>query len=152
MSAMPRIFVRDMEAADLPRLDLQPDQRAWLDLRDAPLSEDYGADLLRCGPCFTAVRADGTLLACAGFAEQHPRYAVVWALLSGAMGADHLAFTRAAAARIEACAYDRVEALIRADHQAGARWARLVGLFWNTRIRKAGPAGEDFDLFERVRP
>lgn len=145
------IGIRPLCAVDVTRLQLQPTQRLFLG-PDRPLDLDYGEGLIAAGPCWAAERADGSIMACLGFAEQGPGYAVCWALLSDRLGRDHLALSREARARMLGAPYRRIEALIRTDHPKGAQWAQLLGLQFAFRVRAAGPAGEDFDLFELVRP
>lgn len=144
------IGIRAMTAPDVTRLQLQPSQRLFLG-HDQVLDLDYGEGLIEAGPCWAAERPDGSILACLGFAEQGPGYAVCWALLAEGLGRDHLALSRVARERMLAAPYRRIEALIRADHPKGAQWAQLLGLSFAFRVRAAGPEGEDYDLFELVR-
>lgn len=134
----------------LPLLDLQPLQRLWSG-PDFLLDEAHGAMLQAAGPCWTVTDAAGWPLAVLGFKEEFPHYAVAWALLACRLGRHHLALTRGIARTIAASTYRRIEALIRADHPAGARWAALVGLRPVHLLRAAGADGGDFWLFERIR-
>jgi hypothetical protein len=134
--------------ADLPLLALQTSQRQWMG-DDAKLDEAYGQELVEAGPCWTVTDMAGWPLAVLGFKLIHARYAVAWALL-GRIGRHHLSLTRGVRRHMAGAGYARVEALIRADHPAGARWAGLVGLTRAFLVRAAGPEGEDFWLYERV--
>ncbi len=145
------VDVSPMQPADLPALNLQLAQRLFMGWNDQALTAEYAAGLIACGPAWTVRRADGSVLAACGFAEQHPQYAVCWALLAEGLGHDHLALSREVRARIDAADYRRIEALVRADHREGARWARLMGFDEVFLVRAAGPFGEDFRLFERVK-
>lgn len=145
------LTVRDMVPEDAVELNLQLAQRVWLGSSTQPLTREYGQMLVEAGPAWTVLRSDGRVLASCGFGEHWPSYATCWALLAEGIGGDHLALTRIVRERMLAAPYARIEAIIRADHPAGRKWAQLVGLRdGGKRYECAGPEGEDFDLFELV--
>ena len=144
------IHIAAFQPDDLQWLDLQKAQRLWLGDARA-LDATYGAELAAAGPAWTVRDGSGWVLAACGFHEVNPGYAVAWALLAERLGQLHIALTRAVRRVFAEARYRRIDALIRADHPAGAKWARLVGMQEVFLIRAAGPAGEDFRLFEIVR-
>jgi len=145
------LTVRPMLAADMPLLRLQKAQQ-WFLGPELQLDEAYGASLLAAGPAWTVLRADGSILACCGYGEHNARYASCWSLLAEGLGRDHLALTRIVRERIAAAPYDAIDALVRADHPAALRWARLVGLTYLAHLRRRGPGGEDYVAYERIAP
>jgi len=144
------LTVRDFVPEDMPWLQLQRAQQMWLGLHTPSLDVDYGAHLWAGGPAWTVTDKSGWIVAACGFHEIFPTYAVAWALLAEGIGHRHLALTRLVKARMREAAYPRIEALIRADFPPAAKWAALVGLQFCATIRAAGPALEDYHLYERV--
>lgn len=144
------LLVRDFRAEDVTWLALQQCQRLWLGAADQPLDLAYGEQLLEAGPAWTITDASGWIVAACGFQESYPTYATCWALLAEGIGTRHLALTRLVRERMAAAPYRRIDALILADHKAGKRWAELVGLLPAHPLVAAGPAGEDYILFERI--
>lgn len=107
-------------------------------------------DLLSAGPAFSAI-ADGRVLACAGLAQCWPGHWLAWAVLTFGIGARMTAITRAARAVLDDIDAHRIEMLVRAGHDAGARWALMLGFEHEGRLRRYGPAAQDHDVYARVR-
>lgn len=145
------LFVRPMRPDDAVSLNLQLTQRIWLGSTGRPLDRSYGQMLMDAGPCWAVQRRDGSVIAACGFAMHWDSYATCWAMLAEGLGRDHLRLSRIVKAKMAASTIARIEALIRADHPAGAKWARLVGLQPSALLECAGPDGADYHLFVLVR-
>lgn len=153
MTAPPPIVTfRPMEPEDLPRLKLQPSQHWDMGLYRTVHDAEDARGLIAAGPAWTGVARDGRILGCAGFGELWPNaHAVAWAMLAEGLGPAHLAITRFVRARLADAPYRRIEAIVRAGHEAPCQWARLVGMEAVAVLRRWGPADETHLLFERIR-
>lgn len=95
---MAGLTIRAMIAADLLEIERQASQAVQLGLSHAP-SLDEAEALLDDGEAWTAVAEDGRIVACLGIRETFPgKQGVAWGVLSGAIGAAHLAITPVRAA------------------------------------------------------
>lgn len=92
---------------------------------------------------------DGDVIACAGTIQQWPGRHVAWAYLSHTSGPHMGWITRQVRKNLEGV-QGRIELTVRADFEAGLRWAKLLGFDIETpRLRQFGPAGEDHVGFVR---
>jgi hypothetical protein len=148
---------RDFLAGDVVQLALQPSQHVTLGVTRPVLSYEDGEELAEGGPAWTAIGRDGRILACIGAKYLWPPHdefgghAVAWAMLAADLGAAHLAVSRFARDRIADVAADRLEAIVRADVAAEARWPELLGMRLVARLEKWGPDAAPHLLFERIR-
>lgn len=90
------------------------------------------------------------ILGMAGICELWPDRGLAWALLAEAQTATMLPIHRATAGMLAATPFRRVEAHVAVEHEAGARWMRLLGFEREGRMR-AFWQGQDYDLYARVR-
>lgn len=155
--SVPRtVAFRDLLPGDLVQLALQPSQHRALGVLKPAWSYEDGEELAEGGPAWTAIGADGRILACFGAkllwpaVGEYTGHAVLWALLAEGIGAAHLALTRFIAARIAESPIARLEAIVRADVKGEAGWPRLLGLGRPRVLRRWGPEGADHLLYERV--
>lgn len=104
------------------------------------------------GPWAYSGVVDGRVHACAGLVSHWPGRAAAWAYLDAQAGREMLAVTRAAKRGIEMCPFDRIEAAVDCEFEAGHRWARILGFELETeRMRKYRPDGGDCAMYVRVR-
>lgn len=145
------ITIRPMAAADVLAIERQASQRVQLGLKCVPTLEE-AESLAAGGEAWAAVASDDRIIGIFGILETFEgRQGVAWAVLSGSVGAAHLAITRHARARIAASPLVRIEAIVRVAVDAEVRWAMLVGLTAACLLRRFGAASEDHLLFERIR-
>jgi hypothetical protein len=149
-AAEPPLQFRPMLAGDAVLLELQPQQHFELGRYHSAYTLEEGAELADNGDAWTAHRGS-RIVTIAGFRELFPGHAVVWASLSSALGADHLAISRFARWQIENTRFRRLEAIVEAANLRAIDWARLVGLEPVHTLRGYGPDGSDHILFERVK-
>lgn len=150
------VTFRDMLPGDVVQLALQPSQHVTLGVTRAVRSYEDGEELATGGPAWTAI-GEGRILACFGARYLFPPrgdftgHAVLWALLSSGLGRAHLPITRFIADRIAESPIGRLEAIVRADVQAEAKWPCLLGFLRRPKVlRRWGPDGADHLLFERI--
>lgn len=149
------VTFRPMAAGDIVQLALQPSQHKCLGMTRVAHTIEDGAELVKGGPAWTAIGADGRILACAGFTilwpanERTKGHAMAWAMLAEGLGAAHLAITRYARARVAEAPYSRLEAIVR-DGEAEKAWAWHVGFRDPHRLRAWGPEAEDHLLYVRI--
>lgn len=152
------VTFRPMLAGDVVQLDLQPSQHVTLGVHARHLSFEEGCELLEHGTdCWTAVRADGRILACAGLRYLWPAsarsngHALAWALLGKGLGRDHLAITRFLRGVIARSPLTRIEAIVRANVKSERTFIQLLGLNFEAHLAAWGPDGEDHQLYSRIR-
>jgi hypothetical protein len=117
------VKVHPFRHTDLALLNVQPMQRAeaaGLTLQALRVIEQ------RSQPGIT-VSSGGEVLACAGIVPVGGPRAILWAFLSAKAGAHMLGLTRIARVLLRDSEFDRVETTVRADFEAGHRFARLAG-------------------------
>lgn len=141
---------RPMLAGDAVLLSLQPSQYFELGLEHRQYTIEEGAELADNGLAWTAHRGS-RIVTIAGFRELFPGHAVVWAALSDAVGADHLAITRFAQKQISEAPYRRLEAIVDKANGKAVAWAKLVGLEPAHELLGYGPEGKPHVLFEKVK-
>jgi hypothetical protein len=94
------------------------------------------------------------VIGCAGVQEVWAGRAVAWALLSDSAGPNFAAIHRAVHGFLKQCPWQRVEAFVDADFEAGQRWMRMLGFTNETPdapMRKYTPDGKDCFLYSRVK-
>lgn len=110
--------------AHLDNLLLQPAQEY---LRDWHARDPNVAGAYEAGYSFSLID-DGKTLACAGLSEVWPGRAIAWALLSADLGgAGMLAVVRATRREFDLKKYERIEAYVDHEFEAGHRLMRLLG-------------------------
>lgn len=135
------IAVRDYRPGDLDRVARQP-----MEMGD-PQADARAPDL---GPTFTVTRRGRPILV-AGLAEAHAGYASAWARIGRDLGGDYPAVARAVRRVLDACGYARVDVMVRDDWRRAHDLVRLLGFTFEGVMRRAGPRGEDFAIYARVR-
>lgn len=146
MSVTFRYFLPD----DLDALTPQAEQAEWMTAAQGGPVPMTPEELFSAGPAWTAL--DGAaVLCCAGFGEIAPSHATLWAIFAGDLGMRMLAITRYARQQIDDSRYARIDAMVRAGHAAGIRWALGLGLAQVHTLRCWGASCEDYHLFERIR-
>lgn len=166
-------FVR-LCAAHLAMIQAQPSQELLLGQKAEATPEE--AEILAGQPVAWAALRGDRVQACFGIMENAPgKHGIGWALLASGIGAAHLELTRFVKAALQDCGLDRVELLAKAHDievtlarhpgldsgqivalamtQATPemRWAALLGLTPVHLLRRYGPEGECFMLFETIR-
>jgi hypothetical protein len=149
MGRRPVIAIVPYENEHYARLPVRPEQRG--DLAAMCQAAGRAAEL---GPAFSAVELDdegkvATVLACAGLAETRPPsdesggYATAWAAFAeGLRPAQWSALTAAIRGVIEGADYARIDMMVRADFDAGRRYAEALGFTLDKMIfaRRGGAA------------
>lgn len=161
-----RVFFRAMRPEDLFAIDVQDSQATFLGQPAEPDMET-ALDLAAQPVAWTALRADGSVMACFGIREAFPgKHGTAWALLGKGIGRDHLTLTRFIRKVVADCTLDRIDVMALA-HDPGAhswspvaesmakataecRWCELLGFDAVHPMRKFGAAGEVYMLFERI--
>lgn len=147
--------IREFRATDLIALDLQPEQRGVLGIYEPDISFAHGFALEHAGPAYTAVSADGRVLASAGLAECfRDRQATAWAMFARGWweAVDRKAVIRALRAGLESAPYARIEALSRAARPEEGRLLQFVGMRRVAPLKQWGPNSETVVLYERLGP
>jgi hypothetical protein len=114
------------------------------------LHADYGENLKRGGPCFTALDGD-EVLACSGVLRMWENRDQAWALMSQSSGRHFVGIYRGIRRFLEMHDARRVEATVDAGFEAGHRLMRLLGFEREGCMRAYLPDGRDCDLYARVR-
>ncbi|NIJ34338.1 hypothetical protein [Sphingomonas oligoaromativorans] len=141
------ITVAPFYPGDLAEFAVQPWQHADL-LAHTPGTPEFWASS---GPAFTARNAEGHILQCSGFVENHGRYASAWALLSADWSSAKVALHRATRRVIAETRYVRIDMSVRSGFAAAHEWARMLGFVREGTLRRAAPDGGDFDIYALVR-
>jgi hypothetical protein len=80
------------------------------------------------GGCYTFRHViDGRIIFCCGVIPNHPGHGTLWSALSHDSGALMMAVTRRAADFIDTLSFRRLDALVRAEHEKGHKWMRILG-------------------------
>lgn len=111
---------------------------------------DYCEALAKAGPAYSAF-VDGEVVACSGVVERHAGVWQAWALVSQAAGSHMLQITRATLAFLASFNANRIETAVDAKHDAGHRWAAILGFEREALMRKWMPDGGDAVLYARVK-
>ena len=108
------------------------------------------AEMLLSGMAFTGM-VDGEVIGCAGCIEQWDNRAVAWALISKDAGRHMVSAHRAVDGFLKQAPWRRIETTVDSSFSAGHRWMRMLGFSHEGRMIAYGPAGQDFDMYARVR-
>lgn len=132
-------------ASFIATLDIQPAQAEQMALTPENL-----AVLLTSGSVWAAYR-EGVPVAIAGLLEFWPGRVVAWAYIGRRAGPAMLKVTRMARrelARIHAvhAGQGRIELCVQDGHDAGGRWARQLGFFVESRMRRFY-GGKDYYMY-----
>lgn len=107
---------------------------------------------LESAPYAYSILRDSRVLVCAGVAEYWPGRGEAWAVLSTGLRHDLVRVTKMIRRFLEVCPVRRIEAAVSIEHDAGHRWARLVGFQLEVPLLKSYlPDGRDCSLYSRVR-
>lgn len=134
------------EPEHLRTLVLQEAQ-AWM---GPMLKADYGLELKRGGPAFTALDGD-QVIACAGVLRMWENRDQAWALLSADSGRRFVGIYRGIRRFLDMHDTRRVEATVDSEFAAGHRLMYLLGFQHEGRMRAYLMDGRDCDLYARVR-
>ena len=140
------MHIEPFQPRHLEILVLQPSQAAVSVFFD----KDYGEALKEAGPCFTAVD-DGEVLACAGVVEQWKGRAIAWGLISAHAGKQFVRIHKAVQRFLETTEFNRVEAFVDSDFDAGHRWIMMLGFEYEGYMKAFSPLGKDCKLYARIK-
>lgn len=140
------MIIVPFEPGHLRTLSLQPSQ-AWLGPR---LKPEYGASLLKAGPCFTALEGD-EVLGCAGVMNMWEGRVMAWALISADAGKNFIRIFKAIKRFVDSHPADRIEATVDVNFEEGHRLMKMLGFEYEGLARKYLPDGRDVCLYARIR-
>lgn len=113
------------------------------------VSDDQGK-LMEAGVSYTAM-CDNRPVAAAGLMDVWKGRGVVWACLSEVGPKAFFVIHRAVVKALDASRLQRIEMLVDCNHDAGHRWAMMLGFKMEAvRMRNYSPDGRDFSLYARV--
>ena len=138
--------VRTFQPADLFAMSLQ---RAQLGMVDNLREGNYAQSLKEAGPAFTAT-SDGDVIACIGVIKQWDTYGRAWALLDERAGRCMVALTRGIRRWLRYHNPGRIDTAVDCDFPAAIRWAEMLGLAREGRMRRYTPEGRDCFLYAQV--
>lgn len=125
----------------------EPGLHAMLDGQELPATEWSSA-----GPAYTALD-QGKPFAAAGLIMVHGYRAIAWAWIGRCGPALFQRVHREAMRGLIARPIKRIEATVRADHERGHRWCRLLGFeLEHPELRGYLPDGSTAALYARIRP
>lgn len=139
------IKTRPMRPGDVGQLRLQQAQR-WM---QAELTAGYGGVLGEIGSGFT-VELDNRPIATIGVVNLAADRCLAWALMTDAAGRHLLTITRQVRRWLECGVFQRVEAAVECDFDAGHRWARVLGFECEAPRMRAFANGRDHALYARI--
>lgn len=134
------------KAEHLAKLSLQS---AQLSASESLTNPEY-AKMLEGTQAWSLIDGD-EVLACAGLMQVWNGRSVGWALMSRNAGRKFMEIHRNVAAAIRMCQDRRVEIAVDSEFPEGKRWAVLLGLTFEGRMRGYGTDGRDHDLYARVK-
>lgn len=134
------------KAEHLAKLSLQS---AQLSMSSELTNPDY-AKMLEGMYAYSLIDGDD-VLCCAGLMQVWPGRSVGWAMISGKAGKHFMEIHRNVAAAIRMCPDRRVEIAVDSEFPEGKRWAKMLGLTYEGRMRAYGTDGRDHDLYARVK-
>ena len=121
------IRVNPFSPTDLAGVAVQTGQAEFAALNDAERIR-RGATLAAGGPCFTVREvATGAVLFAGGLTETHPHYGTLWSVFAKDAGRMMAAIHRRARTFLSMQTHRRIDAVVRADHEAGHRWMLMLG-------------------------
>ena len=136
-------------AAHIEAIALGPDYRAFDSLRH----ESGMPETLAGWPGYAGL-IEGRVAVVGGLIPATETRAILWMAAAPAMRQRHYLATMRPARNLLAFAHVRgvvrIEAHIRGDWAAAARWIAALGFSFEGRMRKFGPGGEDFDLYAEI--
>lgn len=94
---------------------------------------------------------DGELLVCGGVLGLGGGRGEVWAMLRKGIRHEFWEIHALARRFLEACPYDRIEAVVEYDHTAGHRWVKALGFVCEAPVMRKYIHGVDHTLYARVR-
>lgn len=103
----------------------------------------------RLGPAW-AVKREGKVVAIAGHMPQWDGRTIAWASLGAHCGPALTAMIRHFHREVSALAYDRVEAYVACNHEAGHKFIKMLGFRREGTMRKFAH-GRDYTLYAKVR-
>lgn len=134
-----------LEARHVWQIKPQPEQEAIVD--DVALNG--AAHLL--GPySFAAVNGDEVIM-CGGLMQIWDGRYILWSILSSDAGKYMIKLHRATRRAFGLVAWRRLELYVAIGHDAGCRWANMLGFLPEGRMARFFPNGEDALLYARVR-
>jgi RimJ/RimL family protein N-acetyltransferase len=140
------MHIEPFQSRHLEILVLQPSQAAVSVFFD----DEYGPALKAAGPCFTAMDGD-EVLACAGVVKQWDNRAIAWGLISEYAGKQFVRIHKAVKRFLDTTDFNRVEAFVDADFEAGHRWIQMLGFEREGYMRAFSPLGKDCILYARIK-
>lgn len=142
------ITVAEFHPGDLDEIAVQPMQAARF---PRARRADFGATAQMLGPCWTARDAEsGRMLFCGGFLQVHAGHAIAWCVMAEDKGRAMVAITRRARAAIAAAGWRRVDMMTDPDFPAAARWARMLGMEFESVRRANAEDGSDQLCWVRI--
>lgn len=140
--------LRDFEPLDLYRIRLREGAAT------VPGWRDRGAEMLKCGPCWTA-HQDGIVRACAGLVLHWPGRAGTWCIIGADMPTAawpwlHKHVQRGLNDALHHLGLRRIEAECVLGWPPGTRWLQLLGFECEGPMRAYGHDGRDFLRYARI--
>jgi len=140
------MHIEPFQPRHLESLVLQPAQAVFSRFFDP----EYGPSLQNAGPCFSALEGD-EILACSGIVKQWDNRAIAWALISGNAGNQFVRIHKAVKRFLDSTEFNRVEAYVDANFDAGHRWIQMLGFSREGYMREFMPDGHDAVLYARLK-
>jgi hypothetical protein len=134
------------QAGHLEALELQAAQRDMARY----LSREYGEKLEQAGVAFSAVKA-GRILGCAGVETIWAGRGVAWSLLGCLTPVEFLGVHRRVCRFLEELDMRRIEMTVDTTHEAGHRWAIMLGFQHEGTLKAYTPDGRNCDLYARTK-
>lgn len=130
-------------------VDLQPHHLSLLRPQQEQQDFDPAGVASAPGKSWTAVH-DGLPICCGGLVPMWDGRAYAWTVIDADAGPHMLRLTRAIRSLLAASEWRRIEMAVRADFEAGRRWALALGFVHEVRARCYLPSGQDADIFVRL--
>lgn len=91
------------------------------------------------------------VLCCAGIMPIWNGRAMAWALMSKNAGRKFIEIHKNVSAALRLCPERRVEMAVDSEFPEGKRWARMLGMTYEGKMKAYSPDGRDCDLYARVK-
>lgn len=134
------------KAEHLSKLALQSSQ---LSMSKELTNPEY-AKMLEGMYAYSLIEGD-EVLACAGIMQVWEGRSMGWAMISKNAGRKFMEIHRNVVAAIRMCPDRRFEIAVDSEFPEGKRWAKLLGLTFEGRMKAYGSDGRDHDLYARVK-